>query len=87
MKTLKVGIRWVKRTTEWNKYKSEMSNQAITNNLSYLIDPTFNKVNRLIVLSFENEDDRTSFSKYYAPKVEIKDFNMLIDGKRFLMCQ
>ena len=82
MKTLKVGIRWVKRTIEWNKYKSEMSNQATTNNLNYLIGPTFNKVNRLIVLSFENEDDRTS-SKYYAPKVEIKDFNMLIDGKSF----
>ena len=28
--------------------------------------------------------DRTSFSKYYTPKVEIKDFNVLIDGKRFL---
>ena len=24
------------------------------------------------------------FSKYYTPKVEIKDFNVLIDGKRFL---
>ena len=83
MKKLKVGIIWVKRTIEWNKYKSEMSNQAITNNLNYLIDPTFNKVSRLIVLSFENEDDRTSFSKYYAPKVEIKDFNILIDGKSF----
>ena len=38
-------------------------------------------MNRLFVLNFENEDDRTSFSKYYVPKVEIKDFNVLIDGK------
>ena len=60
-----------------------MTNQTKTNNLNYLIDPTFNKVNRLFVLSFENEEDRTSFSKYYVPKVEIKDFNMLIDGKSF----
>ena len=60
-----------------------MSNQAKTNNLNYMINPTFNKVNRLFVLSFENEDDRTSFSKSYAPKVEIKDFNVLIDGKGF----
>ena len=30
-----------------------------------------------------NENDRTSFSKYYVPKVEIKDFNVLIDGKPF----
>ena len=53
------------------------------NNLNYLIDPTFPNVNRLFVLTFENEDDRTSFSKYDEPKVEIKDFNVLIDGKPF----
>ena len=72
-----------KRTIKWNKYRSEMTNQTKTNYLNYLIDPTFTKVNRLFVLSFENEEDRTSFSKYYVPKVEIKDFNVLIDGKRF----
>ena len=60
-----------------------MTNQTKTNNLNYLIDPTFNKVNRLFVLSFENEEDRTSFSKYYTWKVEIKDFSVLIDGKNF----
>ena len=76
-----------KRTIKWNKYRSEMTNQTKTNNLNYLNDPTFNKVNRLFVLSFENEEDRTSFLKYYTPKVEIKDFNVLINGKRFLMCQ
>ena len=61
-----------------------MSNQTKNNNLNYLIDPTFTNVNRLFVLTFENEDDRTSFSKYYLPKVEIKDFNVLADGKPFL---
>ena len=60
-----------------------MTNQIKTNHLNHLIDPTFTKVNRLFVLSFENEEDRTSFSKYYVPKVEIKDFNVLIDGKTF----
>ena len=40
-------------------------------------------MNRLFVSIFENDDDRTSFSKYYLPKVEIKDFNVLIDGKPF----
>ena len=60
-----------------------MTNQTKTNYLNYLIDPTFNKVNRLFVLLFENEEDRTSFSKYYVPKDEIKDFNVLIDGKSF----
>ena len=60
-----------------------MSNQVRKNNKNYLIDPAFTNVNRLFALSFENETDRTSFSKYYVPKVEIKDFNVLIDGKAF----
>ena len=51
--------------------------------MSNQTDPTFTNVNRLFVLTFENEDDSTSFSKYYVPKVEIKDFNVLIDGKPF----
>ena len=59
------------------------TNQTKNNNLNYLIDPKFTKVNRLFVLSFENEDDRASFSKHYVPNVQIKDFNVLIDGKCF----
>ena len=34
-------------------------------------------------MSYENENDRISFSKYYVPKFEVKDFNVLIDGKPF----
>ena len=49
-----------------------MSNKTKNNNLNYLIDPTFTNVNRLFVLTFENKYCRTSFSKYYLPKVEIK---------------
>ena len=51
--------------------------------MNYLIDPRLNKVNRLFFLSFESEEDRTSFSNYYTSKVDIIDFNVLIDGKRF----
>ena len=60
-----------------------MTNQTKNNNLNYLIDPTFTKVNRLFVLSFENENDRTSFSKYYVRNVQTEDLNVLIDGKGF----
>ena len=60
-----------------------MTNQDNTNKLYYLIDWTFNKGNRLFVLSFKDGEDRTSFSKYYTPSVEIKDFNVLVDGKIF----
>ena len=66
---------------KWNKYRSEMTNQTKTNHWNHLINPTLTKVNRLFVISFENEEDRTSLSKYNVPKVEIKDFNVLIDGK------
>ena len=48
-----------------------------------LVDPSFQGVSRLFVLSFENENDRTSHSTYYLPKVEIKDYNVIIDGKNF----
>ena len=60
-----------------------MTNHTKTDNLNYLIGPTFNKVNRLFILSFESEEGRTSNSKYYTSKVEIKDLNVLIDGKIF----
>ena len=71
------------RIIKWNKYRSEMTKHTKNINLNYLIDPTFTKVNRLFVLLFENENDRTSFSKYYVPNVQIEDFNVLIDGKIF----
>ena len=67
-----------------------MTNQTKSNNLNYLIDPTFSKLNRLFVLSFKNEEDKTitnavtkSFSEYFTPSVEIKDFNVLINEKSF----
>ena len=60
LEQLKSGFR---RTIKWNKYMSQMSNQNKNNNLNYLIDPTFSSVNRLFALSFENEDDRTSYYK------------------------
>ena len=47
------------------------------------MDPSFQGVNRLFVLPFENENDRTSHSTYYLPKVEIKDYNVMINGKSF----
>ena len=64
-----------------------MNKQTKNNNSNYLIDPTFTKSNRLFVLSFENANDITSFSKYYVTNIQIKDFNVLIDGKSFFEMQ
>ena len=77
---LKTGF---ERKIKWDKYRSEISNQSVNNNLNHLIDPTFSSVNGLFVLAFENEEDRSSFLKYYTPTVEIKDYNVLIDQKPF----
>ena len=63
-----------------------MTIQPQNNNLNYLIDPIFMNVNRLFALSFprnNNTDSRYSFSNYYVPKVQIKDFNVLVDEKSF----
>ena len=80
LEQLKSGFR---RSIKWNKYISQISNQNENNNLNYLIDPTFSNVNRLFVLSFENENDRASYYKYYLGNVKIKDYNVLIDGNAF----
>ena len=49
--------------------------------MDYLVNPSFHGVNRLFVLSFENNTDRTERGKYYPPTVEIKDYNVIIDGQ------
>ena len=80
LQQLKSGF---KKTISWNKYESSIITFAQNRYLNYLINPSFQGVNRLFVLSFENENDRTSHSTYYLPKVEIKDYNVTIDGKNF----
>ena len=63
-----------------------MTIQSNNNNLNYLVDPAFTKVNRLLVLSFARNaegDHRDSFSHYCVINIEIKDFNVLIGGKSF----
>ena len=66
-----------------NKYESNIKTFAQNRYLNHLINPSFQGENRLFVLSFENEDDRTSQSTYYLPEVERKDYNVMIDGKNF----
>ena len=48
-----------------------------------LIDPSFQGVNRLFVLSFENNAHRTRDIGYFLPKVEIKDYNAMIGEQNF----
>ena len=80
LEQLKSGF---KRTIFWNEYESQPKTFAKNKYLNYLINPCFQGVNRLFVLSFENENDRTCYSTYFFPKVEIKDYNVRIDGRNF----
>ena len=43
LEQLKTGL---KRTIKWSKYRSEISNQTVNNNLDYLIDSAFDKVHK-----------------------------------------
>ena len=71
------------REIEWNKYRSQVSTEAINNKLNILIYPTFTNVNRLLVLAYQTADDRQSFSQFYLPRVMVKDFNVIIDKLAF----
>ena len=69
LEQLKPGF---KRTINWNKYQSKVSTKRQNQYLDYLIDPSFQGINRHFVLSFENEAQRTSYKRYYFPAIEMK---------------
>ena len=64
-----------KRTTSWNKYKSEDENTTQKQQF-WLYDWSF-------IQKCDDDLTRDSFDKYYMSLVEIKDFNTLIDKKHF----
>ena len=80
LQQLKSGFKIV---INWNKYLSKLELLAQNPNLNHLIEPSFQEVNRLFVLAFENDDHRTSDDRYYLPNVEIKDYNIMINGENF----
>ena len=63
-------------TKNWNQVSIGRPNQY----LDYLIDPSFQRVDRLFVLSFENNDLRTSFKQYFLPYV---DYDVMINERNF----
>ena len=77
---LKLGFKMV---INWNKYLSKPELLPRNPNLNHLTEPSFQGVNRLFVLAFEDDAQKTSNKRYYLPNVEIKDSNVMIDGKNF----
>ena len=80
LQQIKPGFKW---TTNRNKYQSNPKTYAQSRYLNHLVDLSFQGVNRLFLLSFENKDDRRSHSNYYLTKVKLKDYNVMIDGNFF----
>ena len=80
LQQLKSGF---KRVINWNKYISKPELLAQNPNLNHLVEPSFQGINRLFVLTFGNDDDRRSDDEYYLPTVEIKDYNIVINGENF----
>ena len=60
------------RTITWNKYQAKPELLAQNTNLNHLPEPSFQRINRLFVLAFENDEQRISNKRYYIPNVEIK---------------
>ena len=60
-----------------------MTQQTWNRNLDFFIDPSLQGINRLFVLSFKDRRVRESYKQYFLPTVEIKDYDVVIDGRNF----
>ena len=67
-----------KRTINGNKYQLKVTTHAPNWDWDYLISQSFQVVNILFVLSFENTTDRTYHTKG-LPTVKIMGYNVMID--------
>ena len=77
LQLLKSGF---KRTINWNKYLSKVTTQRQHQYSDYLINPTFQGVDRLFLSS---EDNATNYNQYFLPALEIKDWNVVVDKQNF----
>ena len=80
LQQLKSGF---KRTIKWNKYQSILTIHRQNQHLDNLTDPSFQGLNILFVLSFEDNAHRTSYKQYFPQTIEIKDYNVMNDGQNF----
>ena len=75
LQRLKSGF---KRKNNWIEYQSKLTLQAQNSYVDYLVDPSFQGVNRIFVLSYEDNAQPTRHTGYFLPKVEIKDYYVIM---------
>ena len=77
------------RSIYWNEYKTkEINEDADANVFKYInLDPSFQGVNRLFVMAYSRADNnqptKNGQRKYYLPRIDLKKYNVIIDGKNF----
>ena len=79
-----------KRTISWNRRLAKPELLARNANLNHLIEPSFQGLNRMSVLAFEDDAQRTSNQRFYIANIEIKDYNftmLWLMEKTFLINQ
>ena len=65
----------------------DLDNKNLTR---FYLDASFQGVKRLFFLTFDStadgdkKDERNSYRKYFLPRANITNYNVLIDGKKFL---
>ena len=79
LQQLKSGFKRV----NWNKYLSKPELLAQNPNLNHLIEPSFQRINRIFILAYECDTQRASAKGYHVPNVEIKDYNIMKNGENF----
>ena len=93
VKLVKLLQEGFKRPVHWNEYqkKKKIETRDLDNNnlTRFPLDASFQGVRRLFVLAFDNTDngakkvERNSHTKYFLPRVDITNYNVLIDGRNF----
>ena len=77
------------RSIYWNEYKTKGQNKdANANEFKYInLDPSFQGVNRLFVVAYSRADNnqptKNGQRKYYLPRIDLKKYNVIIDGRNF----
>ena len=76
------------RSIYWNEYKTKgKTENPDANAFKYIsLDPSFQGVNRLFVMAYDATDDqptRDGRRKYYLPRIDLKQYNVIIDGRIF----
>ena len=68
-----------KRTINWNKYLAKTTNQARNRYFDYPVNSSFQGVNGLFILAFEDDNGQESLQQYYLPTVEIKNHMIILE--------